>query len=52
VSQNQGNGGEQKLNYQIGKFRITYMGIPIFESHVEIKGFSEMVDKMRKRLHP
>jgi hypothetical protein len=24
------------------------MGIPISESHVEIKGFSKMVDKMRK----
>ena len=41
MSQNQGNGGEQKLNYQIGKFRITYMGIPISESHEEIKGFMD-----------
>lgn len=40
------------LNCQVGKLPMTYLGIPISDGHIGIRGIRKIIDKMGNKLQP
>jgi hypothetical protein len=52
VSQNEKELWANRLNCALGELPMKYLGIPISDSHINITGFSYIVQKIFKRLDP